>query len=172
MAAEKGTQPTWSEVFIAASTDDRYWDAEVRRPALGFMARGKRQFSQTDMAEKQFLYKVSDASKASQSSGEPSSKRALKREKFLQRTKDHKDAGKGSGKQQHPQQAKGGGGKGSHPRKDSGGKFTTTREGKEICFTWATGTADQCPEPCCKGRAHVCQHCLQPHRNKAHSWGN
>ena len=37
---ETGTQPTWSQVFIAAAMDDRYWDAEVRRPALVFLARG------------------------------------------------------------------------------------------------------------------------------------
>ena len=37
-----GRLPTWSEVFTAASEDDRYWDREVRRPAIGFLARGKR----------------------------------------------------------------------------------------------------------------------------------
>ena len=170
LASEKGVQPTWSEVFVAASVDDRYWDAEVRRPALGFMARGKRQWSQTDMAERQFVDKVYDNSKGNQGTGDYKSKRALKKEKFLQRTKEFKEAARNAGKHQQVQTK--GGGKGGHPRKDASGKFTTTREGKEICFTWAGSTSDQRPDPCCKGRAHVCQHCLQPHRNKAHNWGN
>ena len=43
---EKGRQVTWSEVLIHATLDDRYWDREVRRPAIGFFARGtKRSFS-------------------------------------------------------------------------------------------------------------------------------
>ena len=37
---------TWSEVLVHAAQDDRYWDREVRRPAIGFFARGtKRSFS-------------------------------------------------------------------------------------------------------------------------------
>ena len=41
---EKGRQVTWSEVLIHAAQDDHCWDREVRRPAIGFLARGKRSF--------------------------------------------------------------------------------------------------------------------------------
>jgi len=37
-----GYAPSWSQVFIAAAESDRYWDKEVRRPALRFLASGAR----------------------------------------------------------------------------------------------------------------------------------
>ena len=42
MAEETGTAPTWSQVFVAASLDHRYWDEEVRHPAIDFLARGSK----------------------------------------------------------------------------------------------------------------------------------
>ena len=42
LATKKGTTPSWSEVFVAAAEDDRYWSREVRNPAIGFLARGTR----------------------------------------------------------------------------------------------------------------------------------
>jgi hypothetical protein len=41
----------------------------------------------------------------------------------------------------------------------------TTREGLEICFTFAKKDRDACPELCQNSRAHVCQICLGPHRS-------
>ena len=38
--ANGGKYPTWTEVFLEAAKDDRYWDKEVRRPAVNFLARG------------------------------------------------------------------------------------------------------------------------------------
>ena len=35
-----GHAPSWSDVFIAAAEADRWWDREVRRPAITFVARG------------------------------------------------------------------------------------------------------------------------------------
>ena len=61
-----------------------------------------------------------------------------------------KGAGKGKGKSQK---------KGKH----GNNLKTTTREGKEICFLFAR--SGNCEDPCPQGRAHVCQICLQPHRN-------
>ena len=52
----------------------------------------------------------------------------------------------------------------AHPRK-KGPLFITTREGTEVCFTFAKGARDACPEPCQGNRTHVCQLCLGPHRN-------
>ena len=34
---DAGKPVTWSEVFVAVARDDRYWDKEVRRPALAFL---------------------------------------------------------------------------------------------------------------------------------------
>ena len=55
--------------------------------------------------------------------------------------------------------------KGPHPRGDFKGRFTTTRDGTEICFKFATGGHDKCKAPCAGNRAHVRQICLQPHPN-------
>ena len=32
--------PRWSQVFVAASEDERQWSRELRHPAVGFLARG------------------------------------------------------------------------------------------------------------------------------------
>ena len=64
-----------------------------------------------------------------------------------------KKGGKGKGK-----------GKGKHPYRGNDGKYNTDRSGKEICYNFNRHpggcTTGQCPQ----GRAHVCEHCLQPHR--------
>ena len=36
-----GRPASWSEVFVEAANDYRFWDKEVRHPAIGFLARGK-----------------------------------------------------------------------------------------------------------------------------------
>ena len=46
---ESGKATTWSEVFVAVARDDRYWDKEVRRPALTFVARGGRNKPSSEM---------------------------------------------------------------------------------------------------------------------------
>lgn len=33
-------------------------------------------------------------------------------------------------------------------------------EGVEICYRFANGPANSCPEPCKEGRNHACQICL------------
>ena len=141
----KGRQVTWSEVLICAAQDDRYWDREVRRPAIGFLARGtKRSFS--------------DLEKNSPTVGGPRRRRGNRSKPFLQVNQDQKGNGKGKGK----------GGKKQHPIKNKQGLFVTTREGAQICFRFATrADRDACLTPCPQGRAHVCQRCLQPHRNNS-----
>ena len=42
MAANGGAQVSWSDVFIEVADDSKYWDREVRRPAMLYLARGKR----------------------------------------------------------------------------------------------------------------------------------
>jgi hypothetical protein len=136
-------EPSWSEVFVAASEDDRYWDREVRRPALCYLARGKRghEGHGAEPQEKRNKpNKPNSADKADKNDG-----------------KKGKSGGKGGGKSDQ-----------KHPKKDGVGRFTTTREGKPICFKFASdekGTG--CKEPCENHRMHVCQYCLQPHANRS-----
>jgi hypothetical protein len=149
LRAKSGKDPSWSDVFIAAAEDDRYWDREVRRPALTFLARGRR---------------VQDA-------GEPSEKRigngSRKRARSPDVPKIPVDAPSGGRKKKGKGGGKGRGKGGDHPRKGSNGRFHTTREGVEICYNFANGDRNACKDPCSNGRAHVCQHCLQPHSNAA-----
>jgi hypothetical protein len=42
MVQNGGAAVTWSEVLIVAADDAKYWDKEVRRPAMLYLARGKR----------------------------------------------------------------------------------------------------------------------------------
>ena len=53
----------------------------------------------------------------------------------------------------------------AHPKKDRAGLYITTTEGREVCYRFAKGGESACPSPCAAKRAHVCQHCLQPHSN-------
>ena len=161
LAAATGTAPTWSAVFIAAAEDDRYWSTEVRNPALGFLARGRRSGPPADpgSARDPPSRRQQDqpvTKKQRQRAGRDGSKTGWKRE-YAPPPPPHA-GGKGGGKNK---------GEGAHPRKDKKGLFVTTREGQDICFTWAKGERDGCAEPCQRQRAHVCQHCLQPHRNAA-----
>ena len=54
---------------------------------------------------------------------------------------------------------------GAHP-KSQNGKYITSREGVEICFTFAKNGRNACPEPCRNKRAHLCQLCLGVHRSE------
>jgi hypothetical protein len=143
-----GRPASWSEVFTAAAEDDRYWDREVRRPALGFLARGKRQSL--------------DAGEAAldSSSGRKAKRPKTAPEKILEKEERPNHAARSGAT------GRGSAG-GDHPRKNfKTGMFSTTREGKEICFKFSDGSRGACKEPCPAKRAHVCQICLQPHANK------
>ena len=59
---------------------------------------------------------------------------------------------------------RGSGANASHP-KSQAGKFITSSEGVEICFTFAKNARDACPDPCRNNRAHLCQICFGAHRN-------
>ncbi|CAK0883204.1 unnamed protein product, partial [Prorocentrum cordatum] len=112
-------KPTWSEVFQEAALDDRYWDREVRRPALGFLARNKRPQTDGDDA-------TSAASQEPPAKKTVSQKRRERKQKLVEVGSESNPA-KGSRKGE------------THPRKDKQGRFITTREGQEICFKYANG---------------------------------
>jgi hypothetical protein len=154
---EKGSEVTWSAVFIAAAMDDRYWDKEVRRPAIAFLARG---------GPKRLRGEEEDAGE----DGPGPSKAARKR----MRRQQAQAAGIQRGPppparpavqpppQSHQDKGKG---KGSHPKKDRQNLFVTTAEGMQICFRYAKGEVPHCRDPCPDSRAHVCQKCLGRHPN-------
>ena len=142
-----GKPATWSEVFVAAANDDRYWDKEVRHPAIGFLARGKRPSSLLEVAEKVV------AEGAAAQGGRPPKKRPRHGRQGGQERQQ--------GNQQQPpppppQRATKKPNQ-EHPTKDKKNRFVTTRDGQQICFKFSNGERDACPTPCPAGRAHVCQ---------------
>ena len=160
MAIQNGKDPSWTEVFIKAANDDKYWDREVRREALRFLARGDAKVPKQDDTEgmpsegpRKRTRRRGQKTQAGAAAGAagaivpwvpPSQTVVL--------SPGPKGKGKGKTKDQRP-----------HPRKDANGRYTTTREGTQVCFKFANGGA--CPAPCKFSRAHVCQRCLQPHVN-------
>ena len=52
----------------------------------------------------------------------------------------------------------------THPRR-AGREFQTDRDGRQVCFAFATGAVGACSESWCQGRSHCCQYCLGPHPN-------
>ena len=172
MAANGGAQVSWSDVFVEAADDSKYWDREVRRPAMLYLARGKRggeptaayEEDPTGLTTKIKSQLVGGGASQEWSYESPPMKRQKKTKAEKAAAKEAaRVAGAASASSQaasplpraHPE---------AHPRK-RGSSFISTREGTEICFTFAKGSRDQCSEPCPAGRAHVCQLCLGPHRN-------
>jgi hypothetical protein len=155
LSEEMGRDATWSEVFKAASEDDRYWDREVRRPAWAFLARGRRGAAPGDGGEQ-----------AEKRTVDGSRKRSRQRTRTVDTASKYERPAGDSKKKVLRRGDKNKPGL-DHPRKDKDGRFTTTREGKQICFSFANGERGACRDPCGEGRTHVCQHCLQPHSNAA-----
>jgi hypothetical protein len=138
---------TWSEVFTAAALDDRYWDKEVRRPALNFLARGsrgqKRSQESDDEGTKQ---------KVGRARGRGQAKKRQQQEQNKDRPQQEQSRNKDKGR------SKGG----SHPQKrGKDGLFVTTPAGKQICFNYAGGRT--CANKPCE-REHVCQKCFGCHQ--------
>ena len=156
----------WDGVFQAAAVDTAFWDANVRRPAIAFIARMGHQ-------PQPALEPISEGARASISNVEtavgakgtpgPVSPKPKKRKR--------------KSEEENPRQRGKGGGKASatvdekytnkeHPKK-WGGLYHSTQDGKELCYGWAKGQSpDACADPCPNGRAHRCQICLGPHQNR------
>ena len=149
---------SWSDVFLAAAEDDRYWDREVRRPALQFLARGRRPQSTTEAQEERREAAIfgSGIEEPPRKKSKGEKKREAKQRRLVAPPEaPPRTTGKSASK----------GGKGNHQKKEHKGRFITTREGAEICYKFAAGEKGACPWPCPNSREHVCQKCLQPHRN-------
>ena len=145
-----GCTPTWSAVLFAAAEDDKYWDKEVRRPALRFLATRNSPAPIQGPAAFETVKKSADTEVGNGKKNKKSRNNKRNRSVSAGRAQPAAKARAGDQRQ--------------HPIKDSQGRFTTTREGTEICFKFSNGDRSACPEPCPQKRAHVCQKCLQPHR--------
>ena len=159
----------WDGVFQAAARDHQYWAANVRRPAVVFLARA-------GSAPQPALEPMSEGAKASirnieTAMGATASQPEVKKRKKRKRPKDGKG---GSGDTDSKEEKETPVNKKlvdkqnnrEHPKK-WGGMFHTTQEGKPVCYAFAKGSSpDACPGNCKNGRAHKCMLCLGNHQNK------
>ena len=118
MLRKTGVEPSWSDVFIAAAMDKRYWDEEVRDPSILFLARhGRKRAQDEPQAPDPKASRVSDSPAAG--------------------------AGKGKGK---GKKGKGKGHGGAPRQRDEEGLFVTDDDGRQVCFNYAQKTCrKRCP---------------------------
>ena len=155
VVANGGAQVSWSDVLIEAANDDKYWDREVRRPAMVYLARGKGGGEPTAAYEEDptgLTSKVRTQILGGKSASMDESPRPKKK------TKAEKAAARFAAPSPGAASPGGGGGQSAspsatqaprweaHPRK-KGQLFSTSRDGTEICFTFAKGARNACPEP-------------------------
>eukprot|EP00435_Cladocopium_sp_Y103_P039029 s2094_g10.t1 len=155
----------WDGVFQAAALDHQYWDANVRRPAVAFLAR-LGHFAQPTLeplseGAKASVANVEAALGASSSTGpvSPGGKRPRKRKKetAAEPANTGKPATTKTGVEEKFSNK-------THPKK-WGGLFHSTPEGRELCYTWAKGDSpDACSEPCAANRAPLDASVVRPFR--------
>ena len=159
----------WDGVFQAAALDYQYWDANVRRPAVAFLARMGNQVQPA-------LEPMSEGAKASltnvesalggKSGATPAAKAGGRKRKRKGTVTADSPEGDKKPRSEAGSSAVDKYSSREHPRK-WGGLFHSTQEGRELCYAWAKGASpDSCPEPCQKGRVHRCQICLGSHQNR------
>ena len=164
----------WIGTFMHCARDMDFWNNEVVMPAQNFLARGgagKRMAR--EVAEDADLTPSAKEAIDNKTKGNarPFGQGESKSAKQRRRLKDRLDAAekdRGSAAESN-RSSSGKGGKGGksgmqHPRK-YGAFFVTTKEGVQICYSFAKGQMGSCSEPCPAQRAHVCQVCLGPHPN-------
>ena len=157
----------WAAVFVAAARDEAFWDREVRRPAISFLARGSSVAvpavsAQASEALAGILGKDSGNLKLQNQNARGPPGQGTSRGAHSRRMKRQKE-----GPPAPPLAAGSGGGAGKRggANSTSGPPYSLTREGKQICFKFARGGRGACADVCPANRAHVCQYCLQPHSN-------
>jgi hypothetical protein len=164
-AAKMGRNPNWSEVFVAAADDDKYWDKEVRRPAIRGVAERKASGTKHLSMEEDAASRVTEAVE-DMKNGKNRNKNGGRRGGGRGNQKDKKRGTETAPAPPSPHQvqrpSKGGE---KHPKKDHKGRYVTTTDGRDICFRFNGG---KCKEPCAQKRAHVCQVCLKRHAASTH----
>lgn len=150
-----------------------FWTHEVVIPAQNFLARGgagKRMAK--EIAEDMDIPQAAKEALDNKTKGTPrpfgqgESKSAKQRRRLKERLSSEQWHPTSSGGQDASDGKGSKGSKGSmqHPRK-YGQYFVTTREGAQICYTFAKGQPGSCSEPCPQNRVHCCQLCLGQHPN-------
>ena len=170
---------TWSDIFNEAATDDRFWDREVRRPALKFVASGCKGAPEDPDAEYDDVHGVKRKlgindpkdGHGTVTKNPGSTKSSRKRQNKARQVTQLKaqlaqasqtrwgSGGEAQGKGQKGEGKKGQGkGKTKEPRmKYSQGRFVTDADGCEVCFPYH---GKGCSLVCKFGRSHKCQYCL------------
>jgi hypothetical protein len=152
LAAKFGHAPTWSQVFEDAAADDKFWDREVRRPAISDLLRtkGNRNLSAEEDVAANVSMAVAEMKGAGK--GRPRAK-----------SQGGKNAFAKAQQAKQPQARMPFADDGAHPRKDHAGRYITSKDGRQLCFNYNKGS---CKEPCQLKRAHFCQKCLEKHPAK------
>ena len=176
----------WNAIFLmAAENDDKYWDENVRHPAMSWLAHGAKgapKANEEVVADAVLaggaaaLAPVPSVPRGSCSAAPPpvpgawgqgnsrgATVRRQKRELSSSGAPTQAaDAGKGWGKAREPAQPARGRGKGAGAGA-KGARYTTDQTGLQLCFLWNSG-ADPCAQlppgaPCPNGRQHKCTTC-------------
>ena len=162
----------WNFCFAQAAADDKFWNREVRNPAIHVIAQTSKGAGHAGAA-----VEVAEAEADLSTGG--TSKRAPKRARDMQKMAELEAEVKrlrlaGAPPVPAPPGKFGGGSSvstaeggrpekktqaGGHPRM-RGELYATTRDGTEVCFAFGRG---KCQAVCPNNRAHVCQLCLQAH---------
>lgn len=133
----------WDKVFTACANEDRYWDREVRRPGLAFIARGGLKAAGGKAVEDKKAEGGGQERRMAVAPGTSStSGSARKRQRLAATGANAVPLGNGASKRDHR------------------GRFMTGRKGEPICFLYNNAG---CSDPCPNGRAHICQGCLGNH---------
>lgn len=157
----------WDGVFQAAALDHHYWDSNVRRPAVAYLARSKSipQPSLEPISDgaKESLRNVEKALGAEPSGSEP--KKGKKRRRSGKKKRSRADSADSESKESKKAKKELRDKRNSreHPKK-WGGLFHSTQDGKPICYAFAKGKRrqeigawPQCgPGHCRKGPATTC----------------
>lgn len=153
----------WVGCFVFAARDQEHWMKHVIRPAQNFLARGGRQMTMEKAENIGVSANALEALAGIEQNQSfvpqaPPARPPRKRRRGQDAEAPPLPSPKKSGKP-------GAGGQDSHPRK-WGTHYITDQDGTELCFRFAKGKANACPEPCRDKRTHGCQHCLGNHSNE------
>ena len=184
--AKGEVDPSWSDIMIEAAMDNEFWDREVRRPAIRFVAKGCKG-TPAEPDEEHDVHKImgsGSTGSAGSGGGKGEGGRGTKRvrqqlENVRNELNRMRSQLKGGAPPQGNYQPKGGkaaggrgagSGKGGYApnhgpplKKDNRGRYVTNENGLQICYAYHNSG---CGINCHHGRAHQCQFCLKSHQNQ------
>ena len=162
----------WIGVFTHAARDATYWDEHVVRPAQNFIARGGKKMTMDKAAAatipetaQEVLEHVSNSVDSPPGQGQSRAAKKRRRDKEL-RDKWTPSSNPGSSSWSTWSGPQAWEGSRSDPAKNTpyqkakGGLYAANADGVDICYRFAKGANNSCPEPCKDGRDHSCQICM------------